>query len=311
MDPRDKPFGGLAPADARLLAGIGPAWASDINQHRDLVIRTYSPVVAAADNAGVAVTRDIAYGAHARQVLDLFLPPTPARGPGQRGDVVLFVHGGAFIRGKKSGNGHIYDNVCYWFARQGLTALNVEHRLAQDAPYPGGAEDVARAADWAARELRQHGVAVRRIFLVGHSAGGTHVATCLFDPGFQARPQADIAGVVLVSARLKADVLPGNPNAEGVRAYFGNDAALYERRSPLTHADRCDVPLLIAIAEHENPYLDLYGAEFFQRASAARARKPRFVQLMQHNHTSIVAHFNSGEETLGREILDFIAQLPS
>jgi hypothetical protein len=32
---------------------------------------------------------------------------------------------------------------------------------------------------------------------------------------------------------------------------------------------------------------------------------------MQHNHTSIVAHFNSGEETLGREILDFIAQLPS
>ena len=187
----------------------------------------------------------------------------------------------------------------------------VEYRLAHDAPYPGGAEDVSRAADWAARELPRHGIQPRRIFLVGHSAGGTHVATCLFDPEFQARPQADIAGVVLVSARLKADVLPGNPNAEGVRAYFGADAALYERRSPLTHAHRGDVPLMIAIAEHENPYLDLYGAEFFQRASAARARKPRFVQLMQHNHTSIVAHFNSGEETLGREILDFIAQIPS
>jgi hypothetical protein len=29
------------------------------------------------------------------------------------------------------------------------------------------------------------------------------------------------------------------------------------------------------------------------------------VQVPRHNHTSIVAHFNTGEETLGREILDF------
>jgi acetyl esterase len=28
-----------------------------------------------------------------------------------------------------------------------------------------------------------------------------------------------------------------------------------------------------------------------------------------HNHMSIVAHFNSGEETLGREILDFFQAL--
>lgn len=31
--------------------------------------------------------------------------------------------------------------------------------------------------------------------------------------------------------------------------------------------------------------------------------------MMRHNHTSIVAHFDSGEETLGREILDFFRSI--
>jgi acetyl esterase len=302
----DEPLGALSAADARAFAEIGPVWGTNINKHRDLVIATYGPIVAAADNSGIALERNLAYGAHPRQVLDVF---TPAAGK-RRDDLVLFVHGGAFIRGNKS-NGHVYDNFCYWFARQGYTALNVEYRLAPEATYPGGAQDVARAADWAAAHLPAPAAGPRRIFLVGHSAGGTHVATCLFDPAFTARPACDIAGAVLVSARLKADVLPDNPNADGVRAYFGADAGLYERRSPLTHAHCSQVPLMIAIAEFENPHLDLYGAEFFQRASAARASKPRFVQMRKHNHTSMIAHFNSGEDYLGREILAFFDGIPS
>ncbi|PLZ00590.1 lipase [Burkholderia sp. WAC0059] len=307
----DKPHGGLSAENARRLDEIGPKWADDINGHRDFVIDVYSPVVARADNAGISVRRDIAYGAHGRNMVDVF---TPADGPERRrrhGDIVLFVHGGAFVRGSKSRNGHIYDNVCYWFARQGYVAVNVEYRLAHDAPYPGGAEDVARAADWAVTNLREPGAPAPRVLLVGHSAGGTHVATCVFDPAFRARPVANIGAVVLVSARLRADVHPDNPNAAGVKAYFGENAGLYEERSPVTHAHCADVPLMIVVAEYENPYLDRYGAEFFHRASQARAIKPRFVQMKGHNHTSIVAHFNSGEETLGAAMVGFFDDLPA
>jgi hypothetical protein len=38
---------------------------------------------------------------------------------------------------------------------------------------------------------------------------------------------------------------------------------------------------------------------------AARGQLPRFLQLAGHNHISLVAHFNTGEERLGREILAF------
>jgi acetyl esterase len=302
---------GTLPAPARkVFAEIGPVWGSDINKHRDFVIASYSPLVAAADNSGILVERDIAYGPHPRQVLDVF---TPASGAGTAAprDVVIFVHGGAFIRGKKSVDGHIYDNVCHWFAGRGYVAINAEYRLAQDAPYPGGAQDVADAVGWAAANVARFGGSPARIFLIGHSAGGTHVATCLFDPEFPGRPAAGVAGAVLLSARLRADVLAGNPNAQGVRAYFGSDESLYEARSPVTHAHCSRVPLMIAIAQFENPYLDLYGAEFSQRACAARTQAPRFVQMRKHNHTSIVAHFNSGEETLGREIVDFFSSIPS
>jgi hypothetical protein len=65
--------------------------------------------------------------------------------------------------------------------------------------------------------------------------------------------------------------------------------------------------VFIAVAEYENPLLDVYGAEFLHRVAAVRGRAPRFMRLPDHNHISIVAHFNSGEETLGPEILEFFA----
>ena len=68
------------------------------------------------------------------------------------------------------------------------------------------------------------------------------------------------------------------------------------------------MPLFIAIAEYENPLLDVYGAEMLHRVAEARNRAPRFLRLADHNHISIVAHFNTQEELLGREILEFFAE---
>ncbi|MBB5460643.1 alpha/beta hydrolase [Paraburkholderia sp. Cpub6] len=303
------PFGPLAPEQREHMLALGPRWNDDIIANRKAVIDCYTPLVMAAPMDKTRVERELAYGAHPRQVLDVFEPlDTPADTPRE---AVLFVHGGAFVRGSKSVNGAIYDNVCHWFARQGFVAVNVEYRLADEAPWPGGAQDVASALGW----LREHAARWRidpaRIFVIGHSAGGAHAAGCLFDPTLAdaVRPR-DVAGLVLISARLFADVDPRNPNAGPVRAYFGADESRYAERSPLTHAARCDVPVMIAVAEYENRFLDDYGAAFFIELLRHRGVPPRFVQMRGHNHTSIVAHFNSGEEYLGREILAFVASAP-
>ncbi|MGE8317609.1 MAG: alpha/beta hydrolase [Comamonas sp.] len=307
MNHANTPLGSLSAQAQALLDGIGPVWATDINKHRDLVVQTYSPLVLQADNAGIEVARDLPYGEAPRQRLDVY---SRAEWLGQQRDVLVFLHGGAFIRGNKSANGAIYDNVSYWFARQGVVAVNVEYRLAPEAAYPGGAQDVIAAVRWVQQHIARFGGSARRIFLMGHSAGGSHVASALFDPAIAGRlGDGEVAGAMLVSARLRADVLPDNPNANGVRAYFGDDETLYAARSPATHAATSNVPLLVAVAQYENTHLDRYGREFHDAALASPRTAPtRFVALPRHNHTSIVAHFNSGEETLGPELLAFMRE---
>ena len=309
----NQPFGSLGAHEQSLLDTAGAVWATDINKHRDLVVKTYSPLVLQADNSGIDVARDVAYGNAERQRLDVYTrdewrDPSNNESRNESRDVLMFFHGGAFIRGNKSANGAIYDNVTYWFAHQGCVAVNVEYRLAADAPYPGGAEDVIAAVRWVQQHIAASGGNPRRIFLMGHSAGGSHVASALLDPALPDRlNESDVAGAMLISARLKADVLPDNPNANGVRAYFGEDESLYAERSPATHVERSNVPLLIAVAEHENTHLDRYGREFYDSAlQSDRTAITRFLALDRHNHTSIVAHFNSGEETLGPQLIRFM-----
>lgn len=300
-DPASEPMANLSETSRRLMKSIGPVWSQDVTRHRDLVLKTYAPLLRDAGNNGVNVLRDLAYGPHERHKVDVFNTPGMSAAP-----VVLFVHGGAFVRGSKSTPEGIYDNVLQWFARNGCLGINVEYRLAPEAQFPSGAEDVASAFEWTANNASKFGGDPSRIFLVGHSAGATHIATYVLDPNLPQKPKG-LSGFVLLSGRLRIDALPENPMANGVRAYFGDDTSQYELRSPMSYAHLCQLPVMIAIAEHDNPLLDVYGAEFFWRLSAARKRTPRFLRLRGHNHSSMVMHFNSGEEILGREILSFMA----
>ena len=130
MQVLQEPLGNLSAELRQRFAQIGAVWGRDINAHRDLVINAYTPLVAAAANDAAdrcEVRRDVPYGPHERQRLDVFVH-TAARLTGHA-DVVVFVHGGAFLRGSKSFNGLIYDNVSRRFARQGCVAMPVEARL--------------------------------------------------------------------------------------------------------------------------------------------------------------------------------------
>jgi acetyl esterase len=299
-----EPMSGLPEAVRLQMAAVGPVWGADIQKHRDIVIGAYSPLLAQSPKAGVAVERELSYGEHPRQRLDVYRPQRAVAAP-----VVIFVHGGAFVRGDKRVNDEIYANVLTYFARHGCLGINMEYRLAPEAAFPGGAQDVAAAVGWAVGHAAGFGGDPGRIFLMGHSAGATHIASYACDPNAGVGPSDSVRAIVLLSGRMRADALPDNPNAAGVRAYFGADESLYEERSPVSWAARCTLPVMIAIAEFENPLLDVYAAEFFWKLAAARGEASRFLRLRGHNHISIVAHFNTAEELLGREILDFMATL--
>lgn len=310
-------LGNLSEQDRQAMDRIGRHWAASVPTSVEATVALYAPLAAAAPATTATVTRDVSYGPHARHVMDIYAPCAQAR-QNRPADVMLFFHGGAFVRGAKCVNDQFYDNVCRWFADRGVLAVNVEYRLAGDAPFPGGAQDVGRAVDYLVEHVPQYGGNPTRIFLVGHSAGGSHVASYAYDHTLGANGRAlladDVRGIVLLSARLRADVRDTNPNAHAVRAYFGEDESRYDALSPVSHAAGSRVPTFVAVAQYENPHLDLYGAELFHRLLEAAQSPdgitpdpmPRFVQLMKHNHISIATHFNTGEDLLGEQILDFM-----
>jgi len=285
------------------LAEINPLYQSDIGKYGPETIQLFTPLLAVGPKAGVNVIADEAYGADPRQTLDVYQPQGANNLP-----IFVFVHGGALTSGNKNTNKEISANVLYYFARHGFLGINATYRLAPKHVYPAAAQDVGGVVAWIKENAKRFGGNPERIYLIGRSSGALHVATWAFDPKLHGAKGHGVAGVVLISGRLKADSRADDPNGKQVPLYFGADASLYPERSPVNYGAQSTLPTFIVTAEFDNPFLDVYSAELFAKMCAARSRCPRFLGLVGHNHQSTTASINTADDTLGREILDFIKQ---
>ena len=284
-----------------LMDELGPVWGRDVPGNVRRMIDAFTPLLAGAPKAGVEVSRDHAYGAHPRQRLDVYRPAGARRAP-----VLLFVHGGAFTDGDRNRSAEIYANLHYYAARHGVLGVNMGYRMAPEFRYPSGSDDVAAALAWVRANITAFGGDADRIFLMGHSAGAAHTGSYVYDRSRHPAGGPGVAGHIVVSGRVRAETWPGNPNAAKVVAYYGDDPQALESRSPVNHVTADSVATMIAIAEYENPFIDVHCAQLFHRLAAAKGRAPRILRLGGHNHTSIISHLNTAEVRLGRELLEFI-----
>ncbi|UFQ15909.1 MULTISPECIES: alpha/beta hydrolase [Streptomyces] len=124
--------------------------------------------------------------------LDLWLPGTaPAAGPAP---LVLFVHGGAWLQGRRDDMG---PRTRQWapgpFARiaaAGSAVACVDYRLSGEAAFPAPLDDVRAALRWLALRGPELGVDAGRTVVWGESAGG-HLASLL------ALDEPGVAGAVI------------------------------------------------------------------------------------------------------------------
>ena len=283
------------------MAEIGPKWGTNIMGHVRMMAELYSGLLVNAPKEGV-VTREIAYGRHPRQVLDIYAPKgTPSKAP-----VVIFLHGGAFVDGNKDRTPEIFANVGWYLARHGIIVINLEYRLAPEFKFPSAAEDVKLSVAWTKENITRFGGDPDRIFVMGHSAGAAHVGSYAYDAGIHGPGGPGIAGLIVVSGRVRTEMWPDNPNAPKVEAYLGRDPAMLERGSMVNHVKPDSVSTMIAIAEFENPLLDIHNAELFYKLALAKRRAPRMVWLPGHNHHTSIAQLNTADDQLGSALREFI-----
>jgi acetyl esterase/lipase len=172
-----------------------------------------APLNWGAEGERIVATRDLAYGAEARQRLDVYRPTDARMAP-----VMMFWYGGSWQHGAKDYYGFVGEAL----ARQGFVAIVPDYRLAPDHPFPAFVEDAASAVRWARDHATEFGGDPNRIYVSGHSAGGHNALMLALDPRYlQAvglAPQ-NFAGVISLAGPTGLEHLRG----EGLKGVFPLD----------------------------------------------------------------------------------------
>jgi triacylglycerol lipase len=264
----------------------------------------YAPLMADMPR-GADPVRDIVYGDDERHRLDVY-PAVGASGPAP---VVVFLHGGGFIRGDKADR----EAVGHYFSRHGVVAVLPNYRLGPKHRWPAGAEDVSSVLAWARANVAAHGGNPDHIVLAGESAGAAHVAAATLVTRFHPAEGLKIAGAFLASgvynaeleflARAQLGIATPDPRNE---AYFGTDFASYRAMSTVELIDAAPFPLAITYAELDPVQMQAQAGELFARLVTRHGFQPRIGVVANHNHLSQVYAINSGDDALAAPLLAFV-----
>ena len=268
----------------------------------------YAPLQEKEPYEGVLVTRGESYGPDPHNLADVFAPRATSGSPRP---VLIFVHGGGFTAGarKLGADSPFYDNVGVWAVRHGLIGVTMTYRLAPQSRWPAAAQDIGAAVEWVHRNIAAMGGDSNRIFLLGHSAGATHVASYVSHSQFWEGAHLNIRGAIIASGSFDVTVgqVPADEQSfvdrEG--AYFIQDPSRLAEQSSIPGLLSSPVPLLIVNAEFDPAYF-LRRTAALKTAFEGSHRDARFVLLSAESHMSEIFSVNSEDESLSREIDHFI-----
>lgn len=177
-------FAGAAETDQRLADLLKRYPAADTNRdgvltfeeaqsHAKVIRRGKSPTPPEGDE-GLAPRKsaapkpapthaDVRYGPHERNVLDLWLAPSPRPTP-----LVVYIHGGGFVNGSKAGASADMIKGCL---EAGVSFMAINYRFRTTAPIQDILRDCARSIQFVRAKAKDYNLDPARIASYGGSAG--------------------------------------------------------------------------------------------------------------------------------------------
>jgi acetyl esterase/lipase len=258
--------------------------------------------------AAARVEKDISYagrGGHALQRLDVYAPDGGSDRP-----ILIFIHGGAWQRGDKSGVQRKPD----FCNEQGFVFVSVNYRLHPEVDYRQQAGDVAGAIRFVRDHAASYGGSADRIYLMGHSAGAHLAALVACDDRYlkaAGMTLAPIKGVVLldgaaydVARQARQAALPRLRQL--YQDVFGQEVEKQQDASPLAH---------VAAGKGIPPFLILYVATRADSRAQSEALAQKLKQAgvdaalfpaKDKNHLTINRDLGEPEDPPSKAILDFL-----
>jgi arylformamidase len=214
------------------------------------------------------VQRDIAYAEprSERRLLDVYAPTAGSNRP-----VVVWVHGGGWMRGSKEE----VDHKPAAFVEKGFVFVPVNYRFVPDVTMDTIVRDVAKSAGWVHANIARYGGDPNRIFLMGHSAGAQLAALLCTDSRYieaEGVPRTSIKGCVPVdgdtydvplqvaTATARRKGLKQPPPKMGHPEKFGNLERQRELSAVNHVAPSRGIPpfLLLHVADHTDTTAQAY-----------------------------------------------------
>ncbi len=208
------------------------------------------------------------------QKMDLYFPRVSY---GKPGPVVVYVHGGGWQGGDKSGGEGLREMNL--LVERGYLFVSINYRLAPKFKWPAQIQDVKCAIRFLRANARSLGLDPNRIGAIGGSAGGHLVAMLGVT---DASAGFDVGEYLDQSSRVKAVVDLFGPadltvkqftesQANTIRTAFGvqsPDDPLLAKASPVTYISKDDPPFLILQGDKDTLVPPSQSQELYDRLKA-------------------------------------------
>lgn len=261
------------------------------------------------------------YGGEDRHKLDVYYPPKLQEG---KIPIVFWVYGGGFVTGARVLDPPLdvlYPNIGAFFAHEGFITVIPDYRLAcppWSAQYPKPVEDIRDAISWIVTNSKElvsptsPNPDTESIFILGNSAGGTHLGTLVFDPDVipptsPLRPR--IKGTVLIAGLYYNDAR--SRFEPEMKLYYGDKLESHSVLALLKSAKSNGLTtlpkILLAEGEHEPPAFKEIRKKFQDELSAFLQAPVPLIVAKDNNHISVNAGLSSGQgEEWGYEVSQWI-----
>lgn len=246
----------------------------------------------------IEALRDLPYAGtdNPRQKLDLYLPKT--RKSGKPLPVIVFIHGGGWRGGDKSGG---ISHLARFVQGGEYAGASIGYRLTDEAQWPAQIHDCKAAIRWIKAHAAEHGLDASRIAVWGTSAGG-HLVSHLGTSGDVKALEGTLGSHLDQDSRVTCVVnyfgpenfltmvrQPSTVDRSGARDYpeallLGGPVpereAAAREASPVTHVTPGDAPFFTAHGT-QDPLVPYAQAQEIH-ASLQKAGVPSLLQEMTH-----------------------------
>ena len=208
--------------------------------------------------------------------------------------VILYVHGGGWIRGTRD---KVYNLPAYAAARDYIL-VSTDYRPVPRTNIDGQLADVTRAVAWTQKNIANYGGDPKRIVIMGHSAGA-HLVALAAARGKVPGIRGVIANDVQAYDMVQYAALRGSIDGVYLRA-FGNSKSNWVRWSPITYVRKGGrlPPHLVMYSNSHRPRRATISVAYAQELKS-RGTPVTLYNGARYTHGSIARGIGTSGEVTG------------